>query len=156
MKKNIQAQKQSLQQAKAKELAAMAVEELKTQDLKSKLKERWEAKKAEAAVAPKVEQVVAQPDAAPKQKRASLSTIIAKQSNTQSDAIKTITEAQNNDIVESLSKTVKVPKLAKANSQKDATPVHQSSTHDAHDLKSDDLKGVVGGELSNLVEESTD
>ena len=46
----------------------MAVEELKSQDLKSKLKLRWEAKKAEVAETPKVVEkvVVAQPAAAPK------------------------------------------------------------------------------------------
>ena len=37
--------------------------------------------------------------------------------------------------------------------QKDGSSLHQSSTHD---LKQDDLKGVTGGELSNLVEENAD
>lgn len=85
----------------------MAVDALRTEDLKTKLKASWEAKKAEAA---------AKEALAKKPERASISSVIAKQSGAEQDHVKTMSEAQNNDIVESLSKTVKVPKLVKATS----------------------------------------
>lgn len=157
----------------------MIAQEKKDNDLQAKLKERWALKKAEKAEAPATiahiiidatakhakvanPEPAAQNDQPEKQKRASLSSVLAKHlSDDQKEKFKSMKKALNKDIIESLATDIKVGKLAKSQiNQKSATPVHTSSVQqpvqEKAELKTEDLKGVTGGDLNDLVQKDQD